>query len=88
MKYENAQNVLPEDIIRQLQKYIDGVYLYIPRKGNNKKSWGENSGFKLELIKRNREIHDRYVTGVPVKVLAMSYFLTESSIRRIIREYK
>ena len=88
MKYENAQNILPNDIIEQLQQYVDGIYLYIPRKDDNKKSWGEDSGFKNELVKRNIEIYDKFLLGVSVKELVDSYYLSESSIRRIIREYR
>lgn len=88
MKYENAQNILPNDIIKELQQYVDGIYLYIPKKDNNRKSWGEESGFKQELTKRNREIYNKFLKGTSVKELAICYYLTESSIRRIIRGYK
>lgn len=37
MKYVKAQDVLPEEIIEILQKYVDGKYLYIPRKNENQK---------------------------------------------------
>lgn len=40
MKYKKAQNVLPEEILELIQNYVDGEYLYIPRKSKNKKSWG------------------------------------------------
>lgn len=85
MKYEKAQNILPEDIIELIQQYIDGGYLYIPRKSDNKKSWGESSGTKVELKKRNIEIFNKYRQGLSVKELAKYYYLTENSIRRIIR---
>jgi Mor family transcriptional regulator len=85
MKYEKAQNILPEDIIELIQEYIDGGYLYIPRKSDNKKSWGESSGTKVELKKRNIEIFNKYRQGLSVKELAKCYYLTENSIRRIIR---
>ncbi len=88
MKYENAQNILPDEIIDIIQQYIDGRYLYIPRKDENKKSWGEHSGFKNELEKRNMGIYDSYVKGMSVKELADVYYLTDNSIRRIIRKYK
>ena len=52
MKYENAQNLLPENVIELIQKYIEGGYLYIPIKDKNKKSWGEKTGFKKDLKKR------------------------------------
>ncbi|EDU36508.1 hypothetical protein CLOSPO_02676 [Clostridium sporogenes ATCC 15579] len=37
MKYKNAQNVLPEHIIELIQEYMEGGYLYIPIKYENKK---------------------------------------------------
>lgn len=88
MKYENAQNILPSNIIRELQQYVDGIYLYIPKKENNKKSWGEDSGFRQELVKRNIEIYEKFLNGISVKEIAKSYYLSESSIRRIIRNYR
>ena len=88
MKYEKAQSILPQDIIELIQQYIDGGYLYIPRKQDDKKSWGESSGIKSSLKKRNREIFDRYNQGVSIKDLTQQFYLTEYSIRRIIREVK
>lgn len=88
MKYENAQNILPDDILNQLQQYVDGIYLYIPKKDNSKKSWGQDSGIKRELAKRNCEIYEKFLEGISVKELARNYYLTENSIRRIIREYR
>lgn len=88
MKYEKAQNILPEDVIELIQEYIDGGYLYIPRKSSNKKSWGESSGTKKDLKKRNEEIFNKYKDGISVKELTNHYYLTENSIRRIIRQEK
>lgn len=88
MKYENAQNILPSEIIEVIQGYIDGGYLYIPKKDENKKRWGENSNIKEKLKQRNREIYNRYLTGTSIKELTNTYYLTDSSIRRILREYK
>ena len=88
MKYEKAQNILPQDIIELIQQYMDGGYLYIPRKSESKKSWGENSGIKSSLKKRNNEIYNKYSSGVSVKDLSKQFYLTEDSIRRIIRGEK
>lgn len=88
MKYKKAQDVLPKHIIELLQEYVDGQYLYIPIKNNTKKSWGEKSGFKKELSERNKEIFNKYEKGLSIKALASQYYLTEGSIRRIIREEK
>ena len=88
MKYEKAQNILPHGIIELIQKYTDGGYIYIPRKNENKKSWGENTETKRYLNIRDKEIFNKYSSAVSVKILSKQYFLTESSIRRIIRNQK
>ena len=56
MKYIKAIDVLPKEVIEIIQEYIDGEYLYIPRKRENHKSWGEKSGIKNSLKIRNNEI--------------------------------
>ncbi|AGX43418.1 CD3324 family protein [Clostridium saccharobutylicum] len=88
MKYEKAQNILPHNIIEMIQNYIDGGYIYIPRKNENKKYWGENTETKSYLKTRDKEIFNKYSSGIPVKILSEQYFLTESSIRRIIRNQR
>lgn len=85
MKYAKAENILPAQIIEIIQNYIDGEYLYIPRKKGNEKSWGEKSGTKDVLKARNEEIYEKYKYGFRVKELCEEYYLSESSIRRIIR---
>ena len=37
MKYIKAQDVLPEDILKMIQEYVDGEYLYVPRKKGNQR---------------------------------------------------
>ncbi|SUY64473.1 response regulator receiver protein [Clostridium sporogenes] len=79
---------MPDGIIEIIQNYIDGGYIYIPKKNENKKSWGENTETKRYLKVRNKEIFNKYSSGASVKILAEEYFLTEGSIRRIIRNHK
>ncbi|MDU2671618.1 MAG: CD3324 family protein [Clostridium sp.] len=88
MKYIKASDVLPEEIIKIIQEYIDGEYLYVPRKDENHKSWGENSGIKKSLKIRNNEIFQKYLKGFTINELAREYFLSDKSIRRIINEEK
>lgn len=88
MKYERAQDILPAEIVKLIQEYMDGGYLYIPRKIENKKSWGENSGALNELEKRNKEIFNKYIKGSSIKELSENYFLSEASIKRIIGSLK
>ena len=53
MKYVNAKDILPENILKQLQTYAAGTLLYVPTEGEEK-SWGEVSGYRAYLLKRNR----------------------------------
>lgn len=88
MKHVKAQDVLPEEIVKIIQKYVDGEYLYIPRKNENHKSWGEKSGIKSILKLRNREIYKKYINGATIDELTQEYYLSEKSIRRIIGQEK
>jgi len=84
MGYVKACDVLPDDLISIIQEYIDGEYLYIPRKKDNKKSWGEISGTKIDLNIRNREIYLKYISGITISSLAEDYYLSEKTILKII----
>ncbi|MFD3157976.1 CD3324 family protein [Haloimpatiens sp. FM7330] len=88
MKYVKAQDVLPEEILKIIQKYVDGKYLYVPRKNENHKAWGENSGIRSSLKIRNAEIYKKYVEGTTINELTQEYYLSEKSIRRIISQEK
>ena len=88
MKYIKATDVLPVEILEIIQEYIDGEYIYIPRKCENHKSWGEKSGMKDSLEIRNKEIYRKYLKGNTIDELTKEYFLSEKSIRRIINKQK
>jgi len=88
MKYIQAQDVLPEEIIQIIQQYVSGDYLYIPCKEGDKKSWGEKSGSKKMLKTRNNEIYHKYLKGRSVEELSEEFYLSEQSIRRILSEEK
>lgn len=88
MSYVNADEILPEDLVREIQRYIDGSVLYIPRKDENFLSWGEKNGTRTRLAKRNREIVNRYYSGAAVAELGAMYCLSEKRIQGIIHEYE
>lgn len=88
MKYINGNNVLPEEMIKAIQEYVDGEFVYIPRKNDNHKAWGEKSGTRDMLKNRDIEIFQKYNEGMNVTMLAQRYYLSEQSIRRIIRAKK
>ncbi|MGM9531879.1 CD3324 family protein [Intestinibacter sp.] len=87
MKYKNAKNILPEELINQIQEYIQGDIIYIPIQ-RNKVSWGEKSGAKDAINSRNKEIFDLYNRGYSLEEIQGIFNLSESSIRKIISKIK
>lgn len=87
MIYKNGRDVLPPELLAEVQKYLDGELIYIPKNENSKASWGSLSGSKENVIKRNRNITEKYVNGTTIAELQEEYCLSESSIRKIIYNY-
>ena len=85
MSYIKAKDILPEELICQIQEYIDGVCIYIPRKPGNRHTWGQETDYKAELKNRNDRIRSDYAAGTSVAALSRNYHLSEKSIRRILR---
>lgn len=88
MSYVKATDVLPEELLNLIQNYIDGGYIYIPRKEGSRKDWGEATQSRKEIYERNVEIYRRYREGASIDVLADMYYLSPKSIQRIISKLK
>ena len=84
MKYINANNLLPDALVKELQSYIQGGYLYVPADQAQQKRWGEASGYRQELQQRNRQIVEEFQNGTSMEALSEKYFLSVSAIRKII----
>ena len=76
MDCQNSTNILPRELIEQIQKQ------------KNKKQWGENTDTKQVLALRNCQICSDRQNGMTIKQLSEKYFLTEKSIQRILRQEK
>ena len=83
MKYLNAAEILPERLLKELQTYIDGEVVYIP-KSSMKKEWGAASGSRTFYQERNREIQKLYREGSSIAMLMKRYGLAYSTIKKII----
>ena len=86
MSYIKAEEILPEELICQIQKYADGVYIYIPRKPGTRHPWGQKTSYMTELEIRNDQIRKDYAAGERVAALSRKYHLSEKSIRRILQK--
>jgi len=85
VSYIKAEEILPVELIRQIQEYVDGVYIYIPRKPGTRHAWGQETDYKTELKIRNEHIQNDYAEGISVAALSLKYHLSEKSIRRILQ---
>ena len=86
MRYQKAEDVLPAELLAQIQRYADGVYLYIPRRPAHRQSWGNSTRYREELRKRNASIRFLHREGLSAEELAERFHLTVKTIQRILRE--
>ena len=88
MGYKKASDVLPKELVQIIQEYIDGDYVYIPRKRGSELSWGEKNGTRQAFKERDQMIYRRYINGASKAKLAEVYHLSLKSIERIIYKEK
>ncbi len=88
MKYYNAKEALPEWLLKQVQLYVQGEILYIPKKETVRLKWGEANGTRKHYMKRNIEIVKKHRNGAGILDLSEQYCLSEHSIKKIITEMK
>ena len=87
MGYRNAQDIFPEGLLRQIQRYVAGETIYIPA-GNEKKAWGETSGYQRYIRERNEKIRTGFAGGLTIEELMDKYALSYDSIKRIVYNRK
>lgn len=84
MGYKKASDILPPTLIEEIQSYIDGESIYIPRRKGKRKNWGTKNSTRARLSLRNKEIQEQYTAGFSIQELAKKYFLSEKSIQAIL----
>lgn len=87
MRYENGRDVFPEKLLKQIQKYVSGKLIYIPS-GEQKRAWGETSGYRQYLTERNRDIRLKFDAGADIEQLTEEYYLSRESIKKIVYSRK
>jgi hypothetical protein len=88
MSYKNAEEFLPEHLLTEIQQYVDGAYLYIPRQKDNRRAWGTSTKSCQCTMQRNCEIFRRYRAGSSVSELSALYFLSDKTIYHILAKMK
>lgn len=88
MGYIKAEEILPDEIIKMIQQYVDGANIYIPRRDDKRAGWGQINLAKERIYARDMNIYMEYNHGITVAELAERYYLSEKSIWRILRKMK
>lgn len=86
--YKNGKEILPVELIRQIQEYVDGENIYIPKKEDKHKIWGQNTDTKMLLHRRNAEIYQKYLNGWRVADLSEEYHISTQGIYKILSKQK
>jgi len=82
MKYRSATELLPPQLLQELQKYAQGEMLYVPK--IKRKSWGEGTGSRAFYSQRNTDIRKKFFYGVDLEKLSEDYFISEDAVKKIV----
>jgi Mor family transcriptional regulator len=88
MSYIKAEEHLPDELIKEIQKYIQGAQIYIPGVADQRLQWGEKNGTRDKLESRNDSIRNMKCSGWKIDDLADHFNLSSDSIRKILYKRK
>lgn len=83
MKYRNASEILPDKLLREIQKYTSGEAIYIPQ-ADERQKWGEGSGARRYYEERNEKICEKHDAGASLEELSEIFSLSVETIRKIL----
>ncbi len=84
MSYVNADQLLPPKLLHEIQQYIQGSLVYIPRPRDNHLGWGAKNGTRETLDRRNAEIREAKRSGMSIDELADAWGISPDGIRKIL----
>ncbi|SDR96934.1 hypothetical protein SAMN05444162_0451 [Paenibacillaceae bacterium GAS479] len=84
MNYKNGKDVLPPSLLKELQQYINGELIYIPKQQERRAAWGELSGSRKLIQRRNEDIYRNYLKGLSLAELESKFHLSIESLRKIV----
>ena len=84
LKTVKAQTVLPEELMREIQKYIQGETIYIPKAKKSHAGWGSKSGSRKRLDERHTAIRASFRKGRSITEWGHEYYLSMESIKKIV----
>ncbi|MGF9907219.1 CD3324 family protein [Brevibacillus porteri] len=84
MKCVKANLILPETLLAEIQKYVQGETIYIPKTKVTHQKWGTRTGGRKLLDERNTAIKSSFRAGTAISQLAEEYFLSTETIKKIV----
>lgn len=84
MKYQNAESIFPAALLAEIQKYVQDGMIYIPKSKENRKKWGESTGFRKYIADRNDTIRSKFQKSKNIVTLSAEYGLTVETVKKII----
>lgn len=84
MKYVKAQTVFPSSLLTEIQKYVQGELVYIPKLPDNYEKWGANTNTKRAVAQRNDDIIQSFKAGATISELVELFYLSEETIKKIV----
>jgi len=84
LSYRNAKEILPAYLIDEIQRYVKGEIIYIPKQDEEKIKWGIKNGSRKKYDKRNSDIRALKNVGWTIDEIARAYYLSSDSIRKIV----
>ncbi|MBA2176162.1 hypothetical protein H0266_14795 [Halobacillus locisalis] len=84
MSYVKAESILPPELLEELQKYVQGKMIYIPKDKSDYQKWGTRSGSRTRLDQRNRIIKEKFKSGINIDEISEEYFLSAETIKNIV----
>ena len=84
IKRSNANTLLPDELLSEIQRYVQGTTLYIPKLKSNYIKWGETTQSKTATTERNDMIRSAFRNGSTIDELCEQHFLSLESVKRIV----
>ena len=84
MKFVKANTILPKELLAEIQKYVQGEIIYIPKPEKTYQKWGTRSGGRKLIDDRNTSIRNAFKNGRSIHQLGEEYYLSIETIKKIV----
>ncbi|HWL23943.1 MAG TPA: CD3324 family protein [Ureibacillus sp.] len=84
MRYMNAHDILPKHLLVEIQQYVQGDLIYIPKPEDQRVKWGVASGERKRLDERNNTIRMLFKNGTSIETLSVEFCLSVETIKKIV----